>query len=81
MTLIALLGAKALYLLYLWLASAIVGAYLSERKGFGERPGLACGLLLNVIGVLIWLIWPAREHSMWKRVGPWGRRPPPGTEL
>jgi hypothetical protein len=80
MTLIALLGAKALYLLYLWLASAIVGAYLSHRKGFGERPGLACGLLLNVIGVLIWLVWPAREHSMWKRVGPVGRRPPPGTD-
>jgi hypothetical protein len=80
MTLIALLGAKALYLLYLWLASAIIGAYLSDRKGFGERPGLACGLLLNVIGVLIWLVWPAREHSMWKRVGPVGRRPPPGTD-
>jgi hypothetical protein len=81
MTLIALLGAKALYLLYLWLASAIAGAYLSHRKGFGERPGLACGLLLNVIGVLIWLVWPAREHSMWKRVGPIGRRPPPGADL
>jgi hypothetical protein len=77
MTLLALLGAKALYLLYLWLASAIVAAYLSHRKGYGERPGLACGLLLNVIGVVIWLAWPAREHSLWKRVGPVGRRPPP----
>jgi len=79
MTLLALLGAKALYLLYLWLASAIVAAYLSDRKGYGERPGLACGLLLNVIGVVIWLVWPAREHSLWKRVGPFGRRPPPET--
>ena len=30
MTLYALLGAKALYLLYAWLASAIVASYLSE---------------------------------------------------
>jgi hypothetical protein len=74
MTVLALLGAKALYLLYLWLASAIIAAYLSHRKGYGERPGLACGLLLNVIGILIWLVWPAREHSLWKRVGPVGRR-------
>ena len=37
MTLYALLGAKALYLLYAWLASAIVASYLSERKGYGER--------------------------------------------
>jgi hypothetical protein len=79
MTLLALLGAKALYLLYLWLASAIAAAYLSNRKGYGERPGLACGLLLNLIGVVIWLVWPAREHSLWKRVGPFGRRPPPET--
>jgi hypothetical protein len=79
MTLLALLGVKALYLLYLWLASAIAAAYLSNRKGYGERPGLACGLLLNLIGVVIWLVWPAREHSLWKRVGPFGRRPPPET--
>ena len=42
------IGAKALYLLYAWLASAIVAAYLSDRKGYGERPGLASGLLLSV---------------------------------
>ena len=51
MTVFALLGAKALWLLYSWLASAIVASYLSGRKGYGERPGLASGLLLNVIGV------------------------------
>lgn len=71
--LFALLGAKALYLLYAWLASAIAASYLSHRKGYGERPGLACGLLLNVVGVIVWLVWPAREHSLWKRIGPWGR--------
>ena len=37
MTVIALLGAKALWLLYAWLASAIVASYLSERKGYGEQ--------------------------------------------
>ena len=31
----ALLGAKALYLTYSWLASAIIAAYLSHRKGYG----------------------------------------------
>ena len=73
MTLFALLGAKALYLTYAWLLSAIVASYLSGRKGYGERVGLACGLLLNVIGVVIWLAWPAREESLWKKLGPIGR--------
>ncbi len=68
----ALLGASALFLTYLWLASAIAGAYLSQRKGYGERPGLASGLLLNVIGVIVWLAWPARDESLWKTVGPFG---------
>jgi hypothetical protein len=73
MTVLALLGAKALYLTFAWLLSAIVASYLSDRKGYGERPGLACGLLLNVIGVVIWLVWPARPESLWKRLGPVGR--------
>ena len=66
------IGAEALYLTYLWLASAIVAAYLSSRKGYGERPGLACGLLLNVIGVVVWLVWPAKDESMWKTHGVYG---------
>ena len=45
MTLFALLGAAALWLMYLWLLSAIVASYLSERKGYGEKLGLAFGLL------------------------------------
>ena len=75
MTVFALLGATALWLTYLWLLSAIAGAYLSHRKGYGERPGLASGLLLNIIGPIIWLFWPAREESLWKTVGPWGTTP------
>lgn len=73
MTVIAVLGMKALWLLYAWLASAIIAAWLSERKGYGEKPGLASGLLLSVIGVLIWLLWPARRDSRWKLQGPFGK--------
>jgi hypothetical protein len=73
MTVFALLGSTALWLLYSWLAAAIIGSYLSGRKGYGERPGLASGLLLNLIGPLIWLFVPAREDSLWKKVGPFGR--------
>ena len=73
MTLIALLGAKAFYLLIAWLASAIVAQYLSERKGYGERPGLVTGLLLSVIAVVIWLVWPAKADSRWKLQGAFGR--------
>jgi hypothetical protein len=73
MILMAALGAKALYLLYAWLASAIIAAWLSDRKGYGEKPGLASGLLLSVIGVLVWLLWPARRDSRWKLQGPFGR--------
>jgi len=53
---VALIGAKALYLMFIWLASAIVGSWLSARAGFGERPGLATGLLLTFVGAAIWLL-------------------------
>lgn len=69
---LAVIGAKALWLTYLWLASAIVASYLSKRKGYGERPGLASGLLLSAIGVVVWLVWPARPDSGWKLHGPFG---------
>jgi hypothetical protein len=73
MTLFGLLGATALWLTYAWLLSAICASYLSGRKGYGERPGLAFGLLLNFIGVLIWLVVPPKADSLWKKVGPFGR--------
>jgi hypothetical protein len=73
MTVFALLGTTALWLTYLWLASAIAASYLSGRKGYSERAGLASGLLLNFVGVIIWLIVPAKADSLWKKVGPFGR--------
>jgi hypothetical protein len=69
---IALLGAKALFLLYIWLASAAISSYISERKGYGEKPGLASGLLLTVVGVVLWLVWPAKPDSRWRLQGPIG---------
>ena len=72
-TVIAAIGAKALYLLYGWLASAIIASYLSERKGYSSKLGLAAGMLLSVVGVLIFLVWPARRDSRWKLQGPFGR--------
>jgi hypothetical protein len=71
---IALIGAKALWLTYLWLASAVVASWIAERKGYGERPGLAAGLLLSAAGIVVWLIVPAREYSRWRREGPLPRR-------
>jgi hypothetical protein len=72
MTVFALLGSTALWLTYAWLASAIAASYLSGRKGYGERVGLAFGLLLNAIGVLVWLVVPPKADSLWKKVGPFG---------
>ena len=69
-----MIGATALWLMYLWLACAIVAAYLANRKGYSERTGLASGLILHLIGVVIWLALPAKQHSKWKTVGPFGRR-------
>jgi hypothetical protein len=66
------LGAKALLFMYIWLLSAIAAAYISERKGFSDRAGLATGLCLSVVGPLIWLIVPPKADSKWKTVGPWG---------
>jgi hypothetical protein len=74
MTVIALIGAKGLYLLFAWLLSAAAAAWLAERKGYGERLGLACGLLLSVVGILIVLLLPGRPGSRWKEEGPLPRR-------
>ncbi|MEA2281634.1 MAG: hypothetical protein QOK21_2241 [Solirubrobacteraceae bacterium] len=73
MTVFALLGATALWLLYAWLLMAVIASYLSERKGYSEKQGLASGLLLHFVGVIIWLVWPAKPGSKWKTIGPVGR--------
>ncbi|CAA9528133.1 MAG: hypothetical protein AVDCRST_MAG30-3542 [uncultured Solirubrobacteraceae bacterium] len=73
MTVFALLGANALWLMYAWLLSAIIASYLSGRKGYGDKAGLASGLLLFVLGPIVWLVWPAKPESKWKRLGPFGR--------
>ena len=72
MILLGTIGALALYLLVAWLASAIVASYVSGRKGYGEKVGIASGLLLSVIGALVWLVVPARDGSSWKRDGAFG---------
>jgi hypothetical protein len=74
---IGTIGAKALYLLFVWLISAAVGAWLSDRKGYSERVGLTLGLLLSAVGLLIVLVLPARPGSRWKVDGwlPRWRRP------
>lgn len=74
MTLYGVIGAKALYLLFAWLISAAAGAWLSERKGYGERVGLAFGLLLTVLGLVIVLLLPGRPGSTWKVEGALPRR-------
>ena len=72
MTVFAALGVNALYLTFAWLLSAIACSWLSDRKGYGERPGLATGLMLSVLGVVVWLVWPAKAASRWKVQGPFG---------
>jgi hypothetical protein len=77
MTLFATIGATGLYLLFAWLLSAAIGAWVADRKGYGERVGLTFGLLLSVIGLFLVLLLPGRPGSAWKREGPlprWLRR-------
>lgn len=78
---IALIGATALWLTYLWLGSAIAASWLSNRKGYGEKPGLASGLLLSAIGLIVWLVIPARKDSAWKKDGILPRRSKPRRDI
>ena len=73
MTVLADIGAAALWMLYGWLACAFLASYLTERKGYGLRLGLGLGMLTFVIGVIVALVLPAREGSDWKVLGPVGR--------
>ena len=69
MFLLAAIGVKALYFLFLWLISAAIAAWLSERKGYGERVGLTFGLILSALGLLIVLLLPGRPGSRWREEG------------
>jgi hypothetical protein len=63
----AQVGAKAFYLLMIWLASAIAASELSKRKGYGEKWGLGTGLFLSFIAVIIWIVIPAKTESPWRQ--------------
>ncbi|HET9103136.1 MAG TPA: hypothetical protein VFN55_07240 [Solirubrobacteraceae bacterium] len=68
------IGATALYLLFIWLASAAAAAWMAERKGYGERLGLTFGLVLTFVGFILVLLLPGRPGSAWKLEGPLPRR-------
>jgi hypothetical protein len=74
MSVFAVIGATGLYLLFAWLLSAAIGAWVADRKGYGERVGLTFGLLLSVVGLVIVLALPGRPNSPWKLDGPFPRR-------
>jgi hypothetical protein len=67
------IGAISILFLYIWLLSAIASAQLSSLKGYGEKPGLGTGLILSVIGVLVWLVFPSRPGSRWRTLFRRGR--------
>jgi len=79
MIVFALIGAKALYLLFVWLISAALGSWISDRKGYGEKVGLAFGMILSAIGLVIVLVLPGRPGSRWKTEGWRPRRRDPGA--
>ena len=67
-TVIALIGPKALYFMYAWLISGLIASTAAALKGYSERAGLATGLLLSLVGAVIWMFFPWRRDSRWSRV-------------
>ena len=63
---LAVIGAGALWLTFVWLASAIIASLFSLNKGYGEKPGLVTGTVLSIVGAFVWAVWPAQEVSRWK---------------
>jgi hypothetical protein len=74
MTVFGAIGARGLYLLFLWLISSAAAAWMADRKGYGERVGLTFGLLLSIIGLAIVLLLPSRPGSKWRLDGPIPKR-------
>jgi hypothetical protein len=66
---LAVIGTAALWLTFVWLASAIIASLFSEVKGYGEKWGLVTGIVFSVLGAFIWAVWPPREISRWKLHG------------
>ena len=64
--LLAVIGTAALWLTFVWLASAIVASLFSDAKGYGEKLGLVTGTVLSVLGAFVWAVIPPREISRWK---------------
>jgi hypothetical protein len=64
--LLAVIGAPALWLTFVWLASAIVASLFSDVKGYGEKWGLVTGTMFSVLGAFVWAVVPPREISRWK---------------
>ena len=71
---LGVIGAKALYLLFIWLVSCAAAAWMAQRKGYGERFGLTLGMLLSAVGFVIVALLPGRPGSAWKIEGPLPKR-------
>jgi hypothetical protein len=78
MTIVAVIGASSLWILYGWLLFTIIASYLSGRKGYGEKVGLATGMIMPP-AFIVWLFMPAKPDSAWKKLGPFGRGKPGQT--
>jgi hypothetical protein len=63
---LAVIGPAALWLTFVWLASAIIASLFSDAKGYPEKWGLVTGTMLSVLGAFIWAVVPPREISRWK---------------
>jgi hypothetical protein len=71
---LGVIGAEALYLLFIWLVSCAAAAWMAQRKGYGERFGLTLGMLLSAVGFVIVALLPGRPGSAWKIEGPLPKR-------
>jgi len=77
-TVLAATGATYLYLCYAWLLSAIISGELARSKGYSEKAGLGTGLLLSVLGPIIWMAIPPKDETAeWHERKPWQRRHKP----